>query len=572
MPITHLPLAHLLSSTDPRDFSARRQLADVSAAIAKSKKVVIVSGAGISCSSGIPDFRSEDGLYSLVKAKYPASFFTGRDLFSAGTFSNPQTTSIFYTFIAELFLSCAAAQPTRTHHFIRKLEQKGKLLRSYTQNVDGLERRMGIESGGRGKGLKKKDTKNVELHGDLGRVRCVLCMKDYEAKHEWIEIFREGDAPECPSCLDRCESRLSRSARATPVGTLRPAIVLYDEPHPLGDDIGQLTTYDLSRQPDVLLIMGTSLKVHGLKRLVKEFAKSVHGGARSGLVVFVNATAPSKAWEGVIDVHVQGETDKWVEKVEEEWRRIKPGDWEVQTRLDGEMVQVVNSGRLPSKGQGKAKALSSSDKEDRFPVQLPTPRPTASPRSPVKHNTPPSPLPTPKGNAKQDHIQRPSPAVAPPTPLSPSKRRSNIQDSPSKKSKAYDIEPPKTGLPATPGRGNLFASPDKVPLAADSDDRKDEEDEKEWELFESPMMERTQLDALDKRRTVGRVGRVGKAKVKAAGKENVPETGSASLKGTVSKVKKARSVAVSGSSPKVRRTRTRAVLNPTAAVAASVKA
>lgn len=143
-------------------------------------------------------------------------------------------------------------------------------------------------------------------------------------------------------------SRVSRSARALSVGTLRPAIVLYDEPHPLGDDIGELQSYDLSRSPDLLLIMGTSLKVHGLKRLVKEFAKVVH--AKKGLVVFVNATPPSKEWEGVIDVHIHGETDKWVERVEDEWRRFRPHDWETQTLLDGEMVPVLGKPTGKTKG------------------------------------------------------------------------------------------------------------------------------------------------------------------------------------------------------------------------------
>ncbi|EIW70370.1 hypothetical protein TREMEDRAFT_16281, partial [Tremella mesenterica DSM 1558] len=335
MPTT-LDLAHLLSSTSHEDFSGRRALSDVSLSVIKARRIVVVSGAGISCSSGIPDFRSPQGLYSLVKAKYPDQVVSGKELFSSSLFLNPSTSSIFYTFIAELSLQCQAAQPTKTHHFIARLETKGKLLRSYTQNVDGLERRLGLESGGRGKGLKKKETKNVELHGDLGRVRCVVCWKDYETREEWVKMFRDGDAPDCPTCQDRCEERISRNARLTPIGTLRPSIVLYDEPHPLGDDIGQLQTYDMSRSPDLLLIMGTSLKVHGLKRLVKEFAKVVHG--RNGKVIFINQTAPSKEWQGIIDVHIQGETDKWVQKVEEEWKKIRPGDWEMQMNLDGEVV------------------------------------------------------------------------------------------------------------------------------------------------------------------------------------------------------------------------------------------
>ncbi|TXT08930.1 hypothetical protein VHUM_02404 [Vanrija humicola] len=323
-------------------------LADVNIKVAKAKKVIVVSGAGISCSSGIPDFRSADGLYAMVKEKYPDAFVSGKELFSSGLFNNPATTSIFYTFIAELSLACQAAQPTRTHHFIHRLETKGKLLRSYTQNVDGFERRMGIESGGRGNGLKKIGTRNVELHGDLGRVRCVLCFADYEARDDYVEMFREGEAPHCPACEDRCAERVNRSARATSIGTLRPSIVLYDEPHPLGDEIGALQAHDMRRGPDVLLIMGTSLKVHGLKRLVKDFAKTVH--EKKGVVVFVNATAPSKEWDSVIDYHIEGETDSWVERVEEDWKKVRPQDWEIQTVLDGEVVH-----KSVAKGKGKAK-------------------------------------------------------------------------------------------------------------------------------------------------------------------------------------------------------------------------
>ena len=82
--------------------------------------------------------------------------------------------------------------------------------------------------------------------------------------------------------------------------------------------------FDLFRKPDLLLIMGTSLKVHGLKRVVREFAKAVHA-KKGGLVVFINLTPPSKEWEDVIDIHIQGETDAWVERVEEEWKQFTTG-------------------------------------------------------------------------------------------------------------------------------------------------------------------------------------------------------------------------------------------------------
>ena len=107
----------------------------------------------------------------------------------------------------------------------------------------------------------------------------------------------------------------------------------------------------MSRKPDMLIIMGTSLKVHGFKKLVKEFARTVHESAapacspskspnpkaptksHAGKVVFVNKTAPGAEWEGIIDYHVVGETDKWAERVLEEWKKARPADWEVQTKL-----------------------------------------------------------------------------------------------------------------------------------------------------------------------------------------------------------------------------------------------
>lgn len=148
------------------------------------------------------------------------------------------------------------------------------------------------------------------------------------------------------------EARLARSARPLKVGSLRPAIVLYDEVHPSGDEIGLIQTQDIARKPDMLIIMGTSLKVHGLKKLVKDFAKVVHASKTStsgtkstkswqGKVVFVNKTAPGNEWEDVIDYHVSGETDRWVEKVLEDWKKMRPSDWEVQQTLDGDGVFKV---------------------------------------------------------------------------------------------------------------------------------------------------------------------------------------------------------------------------------------
>ena len=239
------------------------------------------------------DFRSSDGLYNLVKARYPSTFVTGKDLFSSSLFRSPDSTSLFYSFIAELKLAVSAAEPSATHRFIKKLDDKGKLMRSYTQNIDGMEKRVGMKcssspdepageedvssrastpalvagpsssqgssfssseassssqpfssqgstssqassfpsssqesyapisrrsasvvssasSGGGGVTMDKKLTKNIQLHGDIHRVRCMVCSASYEFTEEYVEMFREGEAPECPACEERSESFVSR--------------------------------------------------------------------------------------------------------------------------------------------------------------------------------------------------------------------------------------------------------------------------------------------------------------------------------------------------------------------------
>lgn len=124
----------------------------------------------------------------------------------------------------------------------------------------------------------------------------------------------------------------------------------------------------MARKPDILIIMGTSLKVHGLKRLVKDFAAAVHqptpptrthtasgllspspspspskfrpasnmlSSKKPRIVVYVNRTPPppGSEWANVIDYWVQGETDAWVQKCESDWKRMRPQDWEVQPTL-----------------------------------------------------------------------------------------------------------------------------------------------------------------------------------------------------------------------------------------------
>ncbi|KAJ7675398.1 DHS-like NAD/FAD-binding domain-containing protein [Mycena rosella] len=440
------------------DASTRRALSDLSLSVAKCKKIVVVTGAGISCSSGIPDFRSSDGLYALVKEKYPDVVLKGRDLFDASLFRDPTSTAVFYTFIAQLKQSIDAATPGPTHHFLQLLDSKKKLLRSYTQNIDGFEAKAGLlgsasqeaKSNGKGKSkIRTKEVRNVQLHGDIHRVRCRSCSAEYACTDEHLRMFNEGIAPDCPECLERAEARVARSARSIKVGSLRPAIVLYDEPHPLGDDIGTIQCADVSRKPDMLIIMGTSLKVHGLKKLVKEFAKTVHSAGPSspskakkwsGKVVFVNRTPPAAEWAGIIDYHVVGETDEWVGKVTEDWKKMRPSDWEIQQTLVATDGDVSMNGNFKVVASTKTKAGKDTKKKPRKDEENVPPPPTA-----MVLSTP-------------DITSLPVRDVFTP-PLSPSKRRQatshySVESSPSKR---RTMPPLKKGL-EDGARGLLFAA------------------------------------------------------------------------------------------------------------------
>ncbi|TWU72171.1 hypothetical protein ED733_000354 [Metarhizium rileyi] len=162
------------------------------------------------------------------------------------------------------------------------------------------------------KELLRSGVECVFLHGSLDLLRCFLCGKVCS----WDDDGRQsetlsGQQPECPHCVGATVAREERGKRALGVGKLRPDIVLYGEEHPNSHLISPIITHDLGLYPDMLLILGTSLRVHGLKVMVREFAKAVH--SKGGKVVFVNFTKPPDSiWGDIIDYWVQWDCDAWV--------------------------------------------------------------------------------------------------------------------------------------------------------------------------------------------------------------------------------------------------------------------
>lgn len=246
---------------------------------------------------------------------------------------------MFYQFIASLRqrIRDEVRSTSPVHKFVRALRDGGRLMRCYTQNIDGLESREGLVTDlARGRGNKRRFMKKhyeaprptyipgtdfdggcevVQLHGDLDKLRCTVCSTRYEWSDGETEIYLEGAAPNCPKCADKSAERQASGKRGLAVGSLRPNIVLYGEDHPCNTLLTPLIPFDAGCQPEGLIIMGTSLKVFGLQKIVRQFAKAVHAHKNGkGRVIFVNRTRPAESvWEGIIDDFVAMDCDDWVD-------------------------------------------------------------------------------------------------------------------------------------------------------------------------------------------------------------------------------------------------------------------
>lgn len=285
---------------------------------------------------------------------------------------------------------------TPTHRFIKTLRDTRKLVRCYTQNIDGLEAREGLNTDmTQGKGNRGRFTRKsmqgqrlpartqpgadlhggcevVQLHGDLRVLRCTLCQQTCEWGDRHSSRLLAGKAPTCQLCAAANQDRQNRGKRGTKIGTLRPNIVLYGEEHPSADFVGEITASDLTMNPDVLLILGTSLHVHGLKTMVKEFAKAVHAKAGDkGKVIFVNLTRPSESvWKDVLDYWVSMDCDAWVEST----RRHRPDIFQTQPVLKMQVKKPDNRQIPKAIADGIVVAKPSDNKENlltAFALNLP---------------------------------------------------------------------------------------------------------------------------------------------------------------------------------------------------------
>jgi len=354
----------------------------VAEALRSSRRIIVVTGAGTSVSAGIPDFRSADGLYARVLASSNEEGSTkqqsikGRDFFDAGLFLNHATRPVFNRFVAELRNMCQQGKPTLTHYFLQRLHKDGKLLRWYTQNIDGLEDQLGMLTSieadelvpvSPGKLAAPRKAQIVALHGTLQRLICAACKKTVAFNDAFQESFAKGCSPECPHCAEFAMNRQLAGRRPVKCGILRPDIVLYNEPHPQGDQIAEHVNNDLGRRPTLLLVMGTSLRVVGLKKMVKDLARAVHSQP-NGLVVYVNKSeaAPKSEWRTIFDYELLGECDRWMELIEQQWKSPREKINAPTPKKDGRIDQIfkITRSALPRTAKGKT-----AEKENENPFE-----------------------------------------------------------------------------------------------------------------------------------------------------------------------------------------------------------
>ncbi|KAF3939533.1 hypothetical protein ABW19_dt0209496 [Dactylella cylindrospora] len=263
----------LLGLMMQREMAKRRKLDHINTVdhvvdlISRCNNIMVLTGAGISTSLGIPDFRSKgSGLYSRLET---LGLSDPQEVFDITIFK--EDPSIFYSIAKDILPTTNRFSPT--HAFIELLQRKGKLLRNYTQNIDNIEQIAGV-----------LPEKLVQCHGSFATASCVNC-KYQVPGDEIFEDLRAGKVAKCPKCIEAemakqqvgkkrkrviaaSKSRKNRYnddsseeedwALEPEVGVMKPDIIFFGEQLP--DRFHRIVDHDRAKV-DLLICIGTSLKV-----------------------------------------------------------------------------------------------------------------------------------------------------------------------------------------------------------------------------------------------------------------------------------------------------------------------
>lgn len=271
----------------------------------QSSNIILLSGAGISTSLGIPDFRSDSGLFTQLSKH---GYSDPEDLFHIDSFRvDPDRFFEVVAAIVPPHTDGVAPRFTPTHAFIKLLEDKGKLLTDYTQNIDDLEAAANVSR-----------EKVIQCHGSFATATCCSCGRVVKAS-VYLPKVRKRLAPKCPRCLkrptegERCKSKsktgkkrkrqeweddeadIESSSDATR-GIFKPDIVFY------GEKVSQKfwPRFDQDvKKVDLVLILGTSLQVEPVKNILSMIPGEVPQ-------IYISKTACTGGWP---DIELLGQCD-----------------------------------------------------------------------------------------------------------------------------------------------------------------------------------------------------------------------------------------------------------------------
>jgi NAD-dependent deacetylase len=207
-------------------------------AVRSARHCVVLTGAGASTESGLPDFRSKEGLWQGIDPTQLVSVTALRN--------NPVQ---FYQFYQMRLSRLREAEPNRTHVAIARLEKMGRVRAVITQNIDGLHQAAGSQ-------------RVIEAHGSLRVARCLDCDREYPVELIEIPVLTPADLPRCEYCR----------------GVVKPGVTLFEEPLPAEAVEDALSE---SRLADLMIVVGSSLAVYPVNMLPRI---ALNHGARLAIV------------------------------------------------------------------------------------------------------------------------------------------------------------------------------------------------------------------------------------------------------------------------------------------------
>ncbi|KAL6359147.1 hypothetical protein LRP88_07364 [Fusarium phalaenopsidis] len=257
--------------------------------LSTKRRIIIISGAGISTNTGIPDYQSSSRSNNSSQIVYHASAYLRQE-----------TADRLHTDLLQKLESGQRAMFTMFDTFAEGLAQSGRLRRHYAQNIDCRQSR-----------LAHLSRKTVWLHGRADTLVCQI--RPSHTMQVTPESFPRWIQASCPSCEEEQSKRAAEGKRRRNVGELRTSVLLYGEDSLSESRITAAFNYDLEHPVDAVLIVGTQLSTPSLFSFVDRLCRAVRANSPDGLVAWVSRTPPTlgEAFRSLITFEYLGDCDEF---------------------------------------------------------------------------------------------------------------------------------------------------------------------------------------------------------------------------------------------------------------------